>query len=310
MEKIKPGWIIGCLLTIFLAVSCTNVQTSPTPNISETISSPISVPVLPTPTPTASTPVPPASQAVETQTPPPACTNPTGQVMFYRLESKEQRPLLGVRVYQPPCYPQAGVLYPTLYLLHGQGFTEEQWQMLGATQTAEKLILKGDLPPFIIVMPFEALSGYGPDESHFDQIVVDELIPWVDDHYNTCARRECRAVGGLSRGAGWALRLGMQHWQLFSAVGLHSITAFLTDPESLPVWLKAIPADQYPSIYMDIGLQDTGWPDAVQIEKTFNLFSVPHEWYLFKGTHSNDYWSAHLETYLHWYARQFHQPGS
>jgi enterochelin esterase-like enzyme len=135
--------------------------------------------------------------------------------------------------------------------------------------------------------------------------MVDDVIPWVDSHFSVCTQRGCRVIGGLSRGAGWALRLGMEHWQLFTAVGLHSITPFLDDPKNLPAWLDQIPADQYPRVYMDIGLQDTGWPDAVSIEKVFNQYSLPHEWYLFKGEHSSAYWSAHLESYLRWYARQF-----
>ena len=48
---------------------------------------------------------------------------------------------------------------------------------------------------------------------------MKNLVPYVDTHYNTCAERDCRAIGGLSRGAQWALRIGLAEWQTFGAIG-------------------------------------------------------------------------------------------
>ena len=56
---------------------------------------------------------------------------------------------------------------------------------------------------------------------------------------------------------------------------------------------------------MDIGDRDR--PEimraAIWFEELLNQRGIPHEWYLFSGYHTEDYWSAHLETYLRWYAR-------
>jgi len=69
--------------------------------------------------------------------------------------------------------------------------------------------------------------------------------------------------------------------------------------------LDEIPPAQYPRIYMDIGERDR--PEilrsTVWFEELLNEKDVPHEWHLFTGYHSEEYWSAHLEQYLLWYTK-------
>jgi hypothetical protein len=65
-----------------------------------------------------------------------------------------------------------------------------------------------------------------------------------------------RAIGGLSRGAGWALRLGFTRWDLFSVIGLHSLAVLQSDASQIDKWIGDIPPAHRPQVFMDIGEND------------------------------------------------------
>lgn len=210
---------------------------------------------------------------------------------------------LDYRVYLPPCYDETPEQrYPVLYLIHGQSYTDDQWDRLGADETADALIASGDLPPFLIVMPRDRYGGQ-PTENNFARVVLEELIPSIDTEYRTLDDREHRAVGGLSRGAGWAVHLAITHPEMFGSLGAHSPAIFYTDAQMMRTWLDEIPPEALPRIYIDLGDKDR--PEIIDVsnwfEELLNQHSIPHEWHLFTGYHTEEYWSAHVEQYLRWY---------
>jgi enterochelin esterase-like enzyme len=202
----------------------------------------------------------------------------------------------------PPCYtPDYPPGYPVLYLLHGQGFFDDQWDRIGATATADRLIAAGEVKPFIVVMPYD--SDYRqPSQAPFGEALVQSLVPWIDAHYPTRATSAARAIGGLSRGAAWALHLGLLHPDVFSAIGAHSLPIFWEDASQLSTWLSALPPEAIPRLYIDIGSSDTDLLPTEQFEQMLDQRGIPHEWHLFRGYHDETYWSAHVEQYLRWYA--------
>jgi enterochelin esterase-like enzyme len=193
-----------------------------------------------------------------------------------------------------------------LYLFHGQGYTDDQWDRLGVDETADALIATGELAPFIVVMPRERQGGE-PGESNYGEAILEVLIPYVDDTYRTSPERSDRAVGGLSRGAGWAVHLAIAHWESFGALGAHSPAIFYYDAERMRSMLDAIPPDSYTRVYLDIGDRDQHEIMRVSLwfEELLDQRSIPHEWHLFSGYHNEAYWGAHIEGYLRWYARQW-----
>jgi enterochelin esterase-like enzyme len=233
-----------------------------------------------------------------------ACWQEAGRKVQGSLPSDLLRLPMEYTVYLPPCYDQqSDSRYPVLYLIHGQNYNNDQWDRLGADEVAGTLIASGEIPPFIIVMPRDR-SWAQPTEDHFGQVVADELLPYIDAHYRTRTERDYRAIGGLSRGAGWAVHLGLSRWELFGAIGAHSLPVFWSDTSHLRQWLKAIPVDDLPRIYLDIGEKDRPsiLESAIWFEKLLTEQSIPHEWHLFPGYHEEAYWQAHVEAYLRWYA--------
>ena len=262
-------------------------------------------PAAPGPTPTALpptftfTPVPtPTSTPVPTATPL-GCLSEPGRVESGVVETT--KPPQMFLIYLPRCYDEmTGQRYPVLYLLHGQTYTDDQWVRLGAPQVADRLIRSGEAAPFIIVFPddrywnLEAGPGFG-------ERVIDGLIPYVDANYRTLPDRAHRALGGLSRGGGWTVRLGLTHPELFGMMGLHSPAVFSEDASEVASWIGRIPAQSFPRLWLDIGDQDKELGYARQFEALLALYEVPHEFHLFSGDHSEVYWGAHVEEYLSWY---------
>jgi len=250
------------------------------------------------------TPVP--TFAIPTETPtvtPLACLSQPGIVESATLESTN--PPQAYFIYLPPCYAEkTDKRYPVLYLLHGQTYTADQWIRLGAVDVVNALILSGETMPFIIVYPDDHYWN-SPAGTTFGERLVNDLIPYVDLTYRTIPDPRFRAIGGMSRGAGWALQLGLTRPDLFSIIGLHSLAVFQRDASKVDDWIQALPPASHPSIFMDIGEDDQELASTQLIESIFTEFDVSHEWHRYSGDHTEQYWSAHVEEYIRWYAEQW-----
>jgi enterochelin esterase-like enzyme len=299
---LKPKYLCLMLLAFILLPGCQQVtpavsavQDDPT-QISTSVEASTATLRPPSPTPT---PLPSA-----TLTPTPAgCQDQHGSLNRQSIDSKVMPKPLFFQLYLPPCYDAKKANgYPVLILMHGQLSKDDQWVRLGVPDTADGLIYSGQVPPFIVVMPYEEYSLINPYESKFGKSVVEELIPWLDANYDTCPKKECRAIGGLSRGAAWAMHEGLIYWDIFGAIGGHSMPPFTGDPSYLPLWLRNIPAGQIPDIYMDIGDKDVYLPYASNWDKLLTYYNIPHEFQINSGQHQETYWSEHVEDYLVWYA--------
>lgn len=143
-------------------------------------------------------------------------------------------------IYTPPGYDEdRDRRYPVLYLLHGAGEDERGWSSQGRMNfILDNLIAAGEARPMIVVMEngggsalFARPRGAGGPGSRrpggfpgqqFEEILLDEVIPWVESHFRAEADRDHRAIAGLSMGAGQAMRIGLTHLDEFSAIGAFS----------------------------------------------------------------------------------------
>ncbi len=205
----------------------------------------------------------------------------------------------------PPCYAeQPGQRYPVLYLLHGQNFTQDQWLDLGVAEHAERLMRSGDIPAYLIVLPFDH-SFKQPREYKFEQVFIEQLVVQIDESYRTLAQPASRAIGGLSRGGAWAIYLASRHPRLFGVVGAHSPAIFYSNNSALPVRLRDIPLEQRPTFYIDAGDKDVDFREIQRFTDLLNELGYAHEWHYNLGFHDESYWSSHVAEYLAWYGAQF-----
>jgi len=256
--------------------------------------------ISPTPSPTRT---PTVTPTIPTSLP---CLSETGAIERAQLSTTLLSDPLEYRVYTPPCYLQdPDQSYPVLYLIHGYGFNDDQWVRLAVTEIADRLIAAGEISPIIMVMPYDPKPS-APPKNQFGEALVSDLVPAIDSTYHTIPDRQHRTIGGISRGANWAIHLGLSHWDVFGAVGGHSASLFIWDGQpEIEGWLRKIPPEFYPRIYLDIGESDK-WADRIiWLEGILDDFSVPHELHLFPGNHNEAYWSSHIEGYLRWYVEEW-----
>lgn len=280
------------IIFILLLSGCQGVQSGSLVEVAETsvpaaTNTPYSVvpEVTPLPSPTAT----------------PPCTDRQGSIKSGQILSTKLDKPMNYTVYLPPCYfHDTAERYPVIYLLHGQANSEFEWIQLGITNAADDLITAGLVEPFIMVFPFDH-SFKQPDQYGFADVFVGMLIPEIDRLYRTLDDGAHRAIGGISRGGAWAFHLGANYPKLFSAVAGHSPTIFFSDGNSLPKKFLALPENDLPRLWIDLGDSDPGLKLMTEFHDLLTDNYIPHEWHVNKGYHEEKYWAAHLREYLLWY---------
>lgn len=123
-----------------------------------------------------------------------------------------------ITVVLPAGYSPARRPYGVLYLLHGFGGNRRTWLQRPdlATQLAA-----GDL---VVVLPESGRSWLINDARgrRYEDYLLREVVPFVDDRFNTAARRSGRAIAGFSMGGACAFFLTMRHTDVFSVAASNS----------------------------------------------------------------------------------------
>jgi enterochelin esterase-like enzyme len=126
--------------------------------------------------------------------------------------------------------------YPVLYLQHGSGEDETGWAVQGkAGIILDNLIAEKKAVPMIIVTdngyaskPSQSMTsprGPGSGIQTFEEVLIKEIIPMIDDQYRTISDREHRAMAGLSMGANQTIQITMNNLDKFSYIGGFSGTS-------------------------------------------------------------------------------------
>ena len=152
-------------------------------------------------------------------------------------------------VYLPADYDaKTSTRWPVFYYLHGLGGNENNWTREGHLDRAADELALGA----IVVMP-DGDDGFYTDavtpvdydacmrdgtglflpamqkkdktcvrDRKYETYITKDLITEIDGKYRTIAKREGRAIAGLSMGGFGALELAMRHQELFAAAASHS----------------------------------------------------------------------------------------
>ena len=243
------------------------------------------------------------------------------QVDSRALGSSEQ-----VLVWTPAGYESSVSRLPTLYLLHGAGgpggFGVDEWLGYAITEDLDRLIDQRMIEPMIVVLP-DGQQGYwtnhansGPQWADF---VTDDIVPYVDAHFRTDARRERRAIGGLSMGAHGAMQIAYRRPELFSIAGAHSptIRPFEDSPEFFgdqahfrlydPLMIVRTTNNAKRVLtWIDLGNEDKFRWTTAEMRQALLAHDAPLEFHVFEGEHEGWYWMGYLPEYLRFYSRALH----
>jgi enterochelin esterase-like enzyme len=110
-----------------------------------------------------------------------------------------------VNVYVPAEYEKnPKKKYPVLYLVHGWGEDENGWSVQGhMANVMDGLIASGKAVPMIVVMPsgdIKTNSDVRNASGDITDVLIKDLVPYIDKTFRTNTDRQNRAMAGLSRG--------------------------------------------------------------------------------------------------------------
>ncbi len=140
-------------------------------------------------------------------------------------------------VYTPPGYTKDTKEYPVVYMLHGGTANELDWIYAGhAAHIFDNLFAERKAAPFIAVMTNGMVRF--PDSANvvwddaLEQMLVNDVIPYIDSRYRVLDGKWNRALCGLSMGAYMTNDIGFRHPELFGYMG--QFTACMTHLTDFP----------------------------------------------------------------------------
>lgn len=267
----------------------------------------------------------------------PAADGSTGEMEYFKLDSKVLDQSLDVGVYLPPDYDASKERYPVLYFLHGLFGNAHKWEQRETNRTVDELIAKGKLKPMIVVCPDGKNSMYCDwlnGKGKWGDFIATELVKTIDGKYRTLADRASRGINGDSMGGYGALNAAFKHPDVFGSVSTHSAAIYPVDPTKLPddvkrwaqqwapvygspidvphwkEWNPLEEAQTLPEeslkklkIYFDCGDQDRFGFEKTneELHQILEGRKIAHEWHLRTGNHGARYFEDNVS-----YSLQFH----
>jgi len=226
-----------------------------------------------------------------------------GKLEMIEYESKTVGTTRKLNVYTPSGY-SADKKYPVLYLLHGIGGDETEWQRFATPDMLfDNLIADGKAVPMIVVMPngraqkndraegnvFESAPAFAV----FERDLLDDVIPAIEARYSIQSDREHRALAGLSMGGGQSLNFGLGHLETFAWVGGFSSAPNTMKPEELvPDAAKA--KEQLKLLWLSCGNKDGLINISQRTQRHLKEQGVPHIWNVDSHGHDATHWRNNL----------------
>lgn len=211
-------------------------------------------------------------------------------------------------VYTPPGYMRGNEAFPILYLQHGHGENEKCWLYQGKINfIMDNLISEGNGTPCLIVMcngMVQSKDRAGEcivDPYVFEQVLLDDVIPFVENRYRVKQGKVNRALAGLSMGSMQTSIIAFRHPDLFAWAGLFSgflrnklgdddgHLEILNEPERLSREFSLIframgIEDEYLGDFLedDLMLKEKGFLSETSGPFVRKTYSGAHEWQVWR----------------------------
>ena len=232
---------------------------------------------------------------------------PHGRLEMIEYDSKTVGAKRKMQVYTPPGYSK-DKKYPALYLLHGIGGDETEWQRFATPNVLlDNLIADGKAVPMIVVMPNGRaqkndraegnVMSTAPAFANFERDLLDDVIPAIEARYSAQAGREQRALAGLSMGGGQSLNFGLAHLDTFAWVGGFS-SAPNTKPPAELVPDPAAATRQLKLLWLGCGNKDGLISISQGVHAYLKEKGVPHVWHVDGHAHDPTEWKNNLYLFV------------
>ncbi|TSD67977.1 esterase family protein [Inquilinus sp. KBS0705] len=228
---------------------------------------------------------------------------PHGKIDTVQYDSKTVGTKRRMLVYTPPGY-SSKKKYPVLYLLHGIGGDEKEWYKNAPPQIIlDNLYADKKLVPMIVVLPNGRAEVNDRAEGNvyahfkafenFENDLLNDVIPFVEHNYPVKAKRESRALAGLSMGGGQSLNFGLNNLETFAWVGGFS-SAPNTKPADKLVPNPAETSKKLKLLWVSCGDKDGLFFISKGLHQYLQKNNVPHIWHVDSGGHGFPVWKNDL----------------
>lgn len=227
---------------------------------------------------------------------------PHGKLEMIEYDSKTVGTTRKMQVYTPPGY-STEKKYPVLYLLHGIGGDETEWQRFAQPGVLlDNLIADEKAVPMIVVMPNGRAQkndraegnvfASAPAFAVFERDLLDDVIPTIESRYSVLSDRDHRALAGLSMGGGQSLNFGLGHLDQFAWVGGFSSAPNTKKPAELISDPAAVP--KLKLLFVSCGTKDSLFRISQTLHGHLKEKEVPHVWHVTNGAHDGPEWKQAL----------------
>jgi enterochelin esterase-like enzyme len=228
---------------------------------------------------------------------------PHGELTIVEYNSTTVGTRRNMLVYTPPGY-STDRKYPVLYLLHGIGGDETEWQRLCHPENiVDNLLGEGKISPMILVMPngraqvndrAEGNVYLGSEAfARFENDLLKDVVPTIESKYSVYTDRGNRALAGLSMGGGQSLNFGLAHLDTFAWVGGFSSAPNTKPPAELVPDPAAVKA-QLKLLWVSCGNKDGLIRISQGVHTYLKLNGVPHVWHVDSNAHDGTEWANNL----------------
>ena len=207
-----------------------------------------------------------------------------GELRLHEFQSRIFRNTRMLRVWLPPGYSaleNQARHYPVFYLNDGQNLFDPATAYIGVDwqvdDAADCLIREGKIPPLIVVgidnaqkdrakeyLPYRSLhpAVMRPQGKRYPEFLLNEVMPFVCQHYRIARGPENTGLGGSSLGAIISMFAVMDRPGIFGRLLLESPSLYISNRQLLKV-SRAF--RQWPErVFVGIGTREAGSEDRDQ----------------------------------------------
>jgi len=232
---------------------------------------------------------------------------PHGKLEVIEYDSKSVGTRRKMQVYSPPGY-SPNQKYPVMYLLHGIGGDETEWQRFATPNLLEdNLLADGKARPMIIVMPNGRAQkddrptgnvyAAAPAFAKFERDLLDDVIPAIESRYSVEKDATHRALAGLSMGGGQSLNFGLAHLDQFAWIGGFSSAPNTKAPAELLPDAGAA-KEKLKVLWLSVGNKDGLIGISQGVHQYLKDKGVPHIWNVDGHGHDPTEWRNNLYYFL------------
>jgi len=201
-------------------------------------------------------------------------------------------------IYLPKDYDKTEKYYPTMYLLHQFNSDHTSYRTDEIDRLMDELIADGKIDDMIVVVPNSSEMSFW--QGAYEKMVIEDLIPHIDENYRTVKDARYRLTTGCSMGGQGAMSVALRNPDYFSgAVSFFGAFSYgdvfgtpgIHDPRRIANAESAEYLDNY-AMYFICGNQDSYGFGSCNIDLHQQLLGkdVNHVFFIENGEHNSAFY--------------------